>query len=92
MFGLKNQKRDSDTDGFFQRLRQGLNKTRTGLLSGLGDIVSGKQTLDPEQLEEIESTLLMADLGIEATTRVMDALSGEAKRNRLSSLDPTKSD
>ena len=87
MFGLKNQKRDSDTDGFFQRLRQGLNKTRTGLLSGLGDIVSGKQTLDPEQLEEIESTLLMADLGIEATTRVMDALSGEAKRNRLSSFD-----
>ena len=87
MFGLKNQKRDSDTDGFFQRLRQGLNKTRTGLLTGLGDIVSGKQALDPEQLEEIESTLLMADLGIEATTRVMDALSREAKSNRLSSFD-----
>ena len=87
MFGLNKQKRDSDTDGFFQRLQQGLYKTRTGLLFGLGEFVPGKQALDSEQLEEIESRLLMADLGIEATTRVMEGLSREAKRNRLSSFD-----
>ena len=87
MFGLNKQKSDSDTDGFFQRLQQGLYKTRTGLLFGLGEFVSSNQALDSEQLEEIESRLLMADLGIEATTRVMDALSREAKRNRLRSFD-----
>jgi fused signal recognition particle receptor len=87
MFGFKKQKQDSDTDGFFQRLRRGLKKTRAGLFDGLGDIFSGKKALDPEQLEEIESRLLMADLGMEATTQIMETLSKEAKRNKLNSLD-----
>ncbi|MFT5131873.1 MAG: fused signal recognition particle receptor [Gammaproteobacteria bacterium] len=87
MFGIKEQKHDSATDGFFQLLRTGLHKTRTGLLTDLGDIVSGKQKIEPQQLEEIESRLLMADLGIESTKRIMDALSREAKSHRLGSKE-----
>jgi fused signal recognition particle receptor len=87
MFGFKKQKSDSDTDSLFQRLRRGLQKTRVGLFDGLGDIFSGKSTIEPEQLEEIESRLLMADLGIESTTLIMDVVTKEARRNRLNSFD-----
>ncbi len=87
MFGLKKQKRDSDTNGFFQRLRLGLKKTRSGLLDGLGDIFSGQTGFEAEQLEEIESRLLMADLGIESTTIIMDLIAKEAKRSKLKTLD-----
>ncbi len=87
MFGFNKQKRDSDTDGFFRRLQRGLKKTRAGLFDGLADIFSGNKALDPEQLEEIEARLLMADLGMESTTLIMDALAKQAKRNRLRTLD-----
>ena len=87
MFGATKQGEDSDTNGFFQRLRQGLNKTRAGLLSDLGGLVSGAQAIDPAQLEEIESRLLMVDLGIESTTHIMDVLARETKSNRLNSFD-----
>jgi fused signal recognition particle receptor len=87
MFGFKKQKRDSDTDSLFQRLRRSLQKTRSGLFDGLGDIFTTKNCLDPDQIEEIESRLLMADLGIESTALIIDVISKEAKRNRLNTFD-----
>lgn len=87
MFGLKKQRPDSDTDSFVQRLRQGLNRTKEGLFSDLGGIFSTSQTIDARHLEEIESRLLMADIGIEASTQIMKTLSTQAKLNKLSSMD-----
>lgn len=86
MFAFKEQKRDSDTDGLIQRLRRGLNRTRNGLFADLGNIFSVKHALGSEQLEEIESRLLMADLGLESTNLIMDALAREARRNKLGSM------
>lgn len=83
MFGSTGKKRDSDTDGLLQRLRNGLGRTRVGLLAGLNDLFSARQTPEPEQMEEIESRLLMADLGIEATTRIMTALAEKARGKSL---------
>lgn len=77
MFGIKEQNQDSDTDGFFQRLRRGLNRTRTGLLSGLSVSVSGGGKPDTALMEEIESRLLMADLGMESTLKIMASLEAE---------------
>jgi fused signal recognition particle receptor len=87
MFGLKKQPPDSDTDSFIQRLRQGLNRTRAGLFSDLGGIFSTSQTIDAQHLEEIESRLLMADIGVESSTQIMEALSKQAKLNKLGSMD-----
>ncbi len=87
MLEINKNKQDSDTDGFFQRLRNGLNKTRQGLLGGLANLVSSSAGLGAEQLEEIESRLLMADLGIEATSRLMQGLGKEMKRQKLSSYE-----
>jgi len=87
MFGFKKQKRESDTDSLFQRMRRGLQKTRIGLFDGLSDIFSGKTTIEAQHLEEIESRLLMADLGIESTSKIMDIITKEAKRNRINTFD-----
>ena len=78
MFNKKKQEQDSDTDGFFQRLRRGLNRTRSGLLASLSEIGGGQQ-LDPAMMEDIETALLMADVGMEATTMIMQALESEMK-------------
>ncbi len=79
MFNNKQQEQDSDTDGFFQRLRRGLNRTRSGLLASLTDIGASRAP-DPATLEEIETALLMADVGMESTVKIMQALEKELKK------------
>ncbi len=60
--------------GFFSRLRERLGKTRQALTSGLGDLFRGRSGLDEDLLEELETRLLIADVGVHATQRVLDAL------------------
>ena len=50
--------------GFFDRLKQGVQKTRAGLFSRLEEVLAGKKQIDAELLEELEATLLGADLGV----------------------------
>lgn len=89
MFGFK-KKSTSDTAasdtskaGLFTRLKQGLKRTRSGLTSGLGDLVLGKKAIDADLLEELETLLLTADVGIEATTVLIDELTRQVSRNEL---------
>lgn len=70
-----------DKPGLFARLRLGLQKTRTTLFSGLGDLLKGKAKIDAELLEEIETRLILADVGIESTTNITDALAEAGKRS-----------
>jgi fused signal recognition particle receptor len=75
---------DENTErGFFRRLRGGLAKTRTALSSGIGNLLLGKKIIDDEVLEALESSLLRADVGIDATQRIMDALAQRVKRKQL---------
>lgn len=70
----------TEKPGLFARLRHGLRKTRTTLFSGLGDLLKGKAKIDAELLEEIETRLIMADVGLESTTNLIDALADAGKR------------
>ena len=65
--------------GLLQRLRQGLR--RTG--SGIGQLFLGHKRIDADLLDELETLLLMADVGMEATTRIIDDLTDRLKRNEL---------
>ena len=69
--------------GFFGRLKQGLSRTRNNLADGLNSLLSGKREIDPELLEDIETQLLSADLGIEATDHIIGALTVRLKRKQL---------
>ena len=73
--------------GLFSRLKQGLSRTRSGLTAGLADLTLGKKTIDDELLEEIETTLLTADVGVEATQRIIADLTGRISRKELQDAD-----
>jgi fused signal recognition particle receptor len=69
--------------GLLARLRRGLGKTRSTLSEGLGNLFLGKKTLDDELLEELETRLLMADVGIETCKAIVDGLVQRVKRKEL---------
>jgi len=74
---------DSGNESLFERLRSSLKKTRSNLGDGLANLLSGKKAIDEDLLEELESLLLTADIGIDATTSIIDDLTSSLKRNQL---------
>jgi len=68
--------------GFFARLKQGLSKTRQNLGDGLVDLFRGKQIND-DLFEELETHLLLADVGVETTMKIIDSLTQSASRKQL---------
>jgi len=92
-FGKKNKDRDENPSAepaqdvpkasLFDRLRSGLQKTRSNFGEGMAALVAGKKVIDAELLEELESQLLVADVGIDATTAIIDELTASLKRNQL---------
>jgi fused signal recognition particle receptor len=69
--------------GFFARLRRGLGRTSDQFVSGLGNVFLGRKTIDDELLEELETRLLMADVGIEATSEIIEHLTDRVSRREL---------
>lgn len=67
----------------FERFRSGLGKTRASLGSGLSGLFSPGGKVDEDLLEEIENTLLMADVGVTATTEIIDSLTEKLNRSQL---------
>lgn len=68
--------------GWWSRLTQGLKKTSGNLGSGLSTLFKGKK-IDDELFEDLETQLLMADVGVETTTRIIDDLTEHASRKEL---------
>ena len=66
----------------FDRLKTRLAKTRGNLLGGLADLFLGRK-IDDDLLEELETRLLLADVGVEATRAIIDALTQQVARNEL---------
>ena len=69
--------------GLFSRLRERISRSRTQLGSGLGNLFLGRKKIDDELMEELETLLLTADVGVEATSRVIDDLTRRVKRKAL---------
>jgi fused signal recognition particle receptor len=91
MFSFKKDARSgaetAKRPGFFQRLKQGLTRTRSGLTEGLTRLVLGKKVIDDEVLEEIETHLLTADVGATATQRILADLTARVKRKQLADAE-----
>ena len=69
--------------GLFQRLKEGLSKTRGNLADGVASLVLGKKQIDDELLEDLETQLLTADIGVEATQAIIEDLTKRVSRNEL---------
>jgi fused signal recognition particle receptor len=73
--------------GLFSRLKQGLSRTGESLGEGVGTLLLGKKQIDDEVLEELETRLLMADVGFDATMKIIDQLTEQVKRKELKDAD-----
>jgi len=69
--------------GFFARLKQGLSKTSASLGEGMASLFLGKKAIDDDLLDEIETRLLTADVGVEATTAIIQSLTQKVARKQL---------
>ena len=99
MFGFgKKKSRDSappDLDqadeqqqsGLFARLKAGLSKTRSGLTGGVTNLLRGRKQIDDELLEELETQLITADVGVEATQSIISDLTRRVARKQLGDAD-----
>ncbi|WP_201057225.1 signal recognition particle-docking protein FtsY [Marichromatium gracile] len=67
----------------FGRLRERLSRTRVKLGGGIGELLLGRKRIDDELLEELETLLITADVGIEATTRIIGDLTEQVQRKTL---------
>lgn len=73
--------------GLFTRLKDRLARTRSNLTEGLASLVLGKKAIDDELLEELETRLLLADVGVEATQQIVRDLTARVARKQLADAD-----
>ena len=72
-----------ETGGFISRIKSGLSKTRNRLSEGMGRLFLGEKQIDEALLEEIETILLTSDVGVAATTEIIDDLTRKVARKEL---------
>ncbi|MHC8302893.1 signal recognition particle-docking protein FtsY [Pseudomonas sp. ZS1P83] len=73
--------------GFFARLKQGLSKTSASIGEGMASLFLGRKIIDDELLEDIETRLLTADVGVEATSVIIQHLTQKVARKELADAD-----
>ncbi|MBP2651289.1 MAG: cell division transporter substrate-binding protein FtsY [Firmicutes bacterium] len=71
--------------GFFDRLKDGLSKTRKGFTEKIEQLITGYATIDEEFLEELEAVLLMADVGVHTTMQLIEDIRGAIKAKKINS-------
>jgi len=69
--------------GLWKRLRSGLKKTRSQLAEGVGNLILGEREIDETVLEDLETALLLTDVGVDTTQAIMDDLAPRVKRKEL---------
>ena len=76
-------KAQPDENSFFSRMKVGLSRTREQFSNGMVTLLIGGKEIDDELLEEIETQLLVADIGIDATRTIIDKLTERVSRKEL---------
>lgn len=69
--------------GFFARLKAGLSKTRNNIVSGIDAVFSGFSSIDEDFYEELEEILIMGDIGVNATSEILERLRKQVKENHI---------
>ncbi len=69
--------------GFFEKLKNGLSKTKTALVNQVSSIFSGLSSFDDDFFEELEETLILADVGVMLSTEIIDELKDKIKEEKI---------
>jgi fused signal recognition particle receptor len=83
LFGSLKEAEEPRKKGFLERMKQAVARTRESLEERIDDVLSLTRTVDEAALEDLEMCLLSSDLGVGATTEVLDALRERAKRQQI---------
>ncbi len=76
--------------GFFSRLKEGLGKTRKSFVAGVDSLFNGFSEIDDDFYEELEELLVMGDIGINTTMRIIDGLKEKVKENKIKEASACK--
>ena len=79
----ENKPEKSKKRGFFGKLIDGLTKTRDSFVSGLENVFSGFSEIDDDLYEELEEVLIMADIGVATTEKIIENLQEKVKENKI---------
>ena len=76
--------------GFFDKLKQGLNKTKESINEKINDVFSNFRKVDEDFLEELEEALIMSDIGIETSTKIISNLRDRIKKEKIEDEEQVK--
>ena len=76
--------------GFFQRLKEGLFKTRSGLTDKVDELVKNTRVVDDDFYDELTDILILADVGVAATTDIIDKLKAQVESKKIKDADQAK--
>ena len=76
--------------GFFDKLKNGLSKTKTSFDEKMNNVFSNFRKVDEDLLEELEEALIMSDVGVETSTMIINNLRQEAKRRNIKDAEELK--
>ena len=74
---------NDEKKGFFARLKSGLQKTRNNIVNGIDSVFSGFSAIDEDFYEELEEILIMGDIGVNATTAIVERLKKQVKEQHI---------
>lgn len=74
----------TESTGWLGRLRHGLKRSRQRFGEQVDNLIKGKKVIDDELFEELETALLLADVGVDTTEKILAKLTQSVKRNELS--------
>ena len=76
--------------GFFNKLKQGLSKTKTSINEKINNVFSNFRKVDEELLEELEEALIMSDVGVETSTKIIAELRDKVKKEKIEDSEEVK--
>jgi fused signal recognition particle receptor len=79
-----NAGKETENQGLISQLKKRLARTRHNLTDGIANLVLGQKEIDEDLLEELETLMLMADVGVDATSRIINIISEKVRRKELS--------
>ena len=77
--------------GFFDKIKEGLAKTRNAMASTLGSVFSGFSQIDDDFYDELEESLILADLGVDTALKATDRLRKVVREQHLKEPEEAKS-
>ncbi|MCE5310198.1 MAG: signal recognition particle-docking protein FtsY [Acidobacteriales bacterium] len=80
----------TEEPGFFDKLKRGIEKTRAGLTSRIEEVLSTTKKIDEDLLEELEYTLISADIGVKTTEEVLSSIRQKVDRNLVNDAGELK--